>query len=174
MKNISLTLVFTIIVLFILIMYLALFQNNTNLNSSSLTGKQYPPFNLTTFDGKTLNSGSLDGKAIVLNFWSSWCIPCVEELEVINRSYRKYRDKDTVFIGVNIWDKYENAVSFINKHRPDYSNGFDPDNEIHVNYGIAGVPETYFISKEGIVVNRFQGQLTNNVTDHFLGKLLTE
>jgi len=155
-------------------MYLALFQNNTNLNNSSLTGKQYPLFNLTTFDGKTLNFDSFNNKAIVLNFWSSWCIPCVEEFEVINKSYKKYRDKDIIFIGVNIWDKYENAVSFINRYHPEYSNGFDPDNEIHINYGIAGVPETYFISKEGIIINRFQGQLTDNIADYFLGKLLVE
>ncbi len=174
MKKVSLISVFIIIVLFIFIMYLALFPNNTAFNNFSLTGEKPPPFNLTTFDGHKLSSGSLNNKAVVLNFWASWCIPCVEEVVVLNRSYKKFQDKDIVFIGVNIWDDRKDAVNFINKYRPVYPNGFDPDNEIQVNYGIAGVPETYFISKEGVIVNRFQGQLTDNIADYFFGKVVAE
>ena len=80
MKNMKLNLsaifTFTAIVLFIFIMYLSLFSKNTTPPESPLVGKVAPSFILKTFDDKIINLDSLKGKAVVLNFWSSWCIPC--------------------------------------------------------------------------------------------------
>lgn len=155
-------------------MYLSLSPNHTSSSTFSLIGQKAPPFKLTTFDNKKLTSASLNNKAIVLNFWSSWCIPCIEEVEVLNSSHEKYKNEDIVFMGVNIWDDEKNAIDFINRHDAHYLNGFDPNNEIQVNYGIEGVPETYFISKEGIIINKFQGQLTDNIANYFCAKLLAK
>ena len=155
-------------------MYLALFSKNTNLSVSPLIGQKAPSFNLKTFDNKELSSVSLDDKGLVLNFWASWCVPCVDEVKVLDRANKKYRNDDVVFIGINIWDDNENAVNFINKYNANYLNGFDPSNEIQVEYGIQGVPETYFINKEGIIINRFQGQLTDNIIDYFCSQILDE
>ena len=155
-------------------MYLALFSKNTGLSTTPLIGKKAPPFSLKTFENEELSSVSLEEKGLVLNFWASWCIPCVEEVAVLDRANKKYNNDEIVFIGVNIWDDNENAVNFINKYDANYLNGFDPSNEIQVDFGIQGVPETYFINKEGIVINRFQGQLTDNIMDYFIDQIISK
>jgi len=174
MKKISVILIFATIFLFIFIMYLALFSKNTSISISPLVGEKAPSFSLKTFNNKELSSVSLNDKGLVLNFWASWCIPCIEEVGVLDRANKKYNNDDIIFIGVNIWDDNENAVNFIKKYDADYLNGVDPKNEIQVNYGIQGVPETYFINKDGIIINRFQGQLTDNIIDHFCNQILSE
>ncbi|MGI9533379.1 MAG: TlpA family protein disulfide reductase, partial [Thermodesulfobacteriota bacterium] len=160
--------------LFIFIMYLALFSKNTSLSITPLIGKKAPSFSLKTFDNKELSSVTLNDKGLVLNFWASWCVPCVEEVDVLDRANIKYQNDDIIFIGINIWDDNENAVNFINRYNANYLNGFDPKNEIQVNYGIQGVPETYFINKDGKIINRFQGQLTDNIIDYFCSEILKD
>ena len=174
MKKISIVIIFSIIFLFIFIMYLSLFSKNISLSVSPLVGQKAPEFNLKTFENKDISSVSLNDKGVVLNFWASWCVPCVEEVGVIDRANLKYKNDDIVFIGINIWDDNENAVNFINKYNANYLNAVDPSNEIQVNFGIQGVPETYFINKEGIIINRFQGQLTDNIIDYYCNQILSE
>jgi len=170
--NLSAILTFSAILLFIFIMYLALFSKNTTVQVSPLVGKTAPSFILNTFDNKTISFESLKGKSVVLNFWASWCIPCKEETSAINRANLRFKDSNIVFIGVNIWDDRENALNFIDLYPSDYANVYDPSNEIHVNYGIQGVPETFFINKEGTILNRFQGELNDNILNYFSNQLL--
>jgi len=170
--NLSAILAFTAIIVFIFIMYLALFSKNTKIPESPLLGKTAPSFTLKTFDNKTIDLNSLKGKSIVLNFWSSWCIPCKDETSALNRANLRYMDYDIVYIGVNIWDDKENALNFISSYPSHYTNAYDPLNEIHVNFGIQGVPETFFINKEGIILNRFQGELNDNILNYFSNQLL--
>ena len=174
MKRFSVIFIFFIIFVFIFIMYLALFSKNTSVSISPLIGKKAHEFTLRTFDNKEISSVSLNGKGVVLNFWASWCVPCVDEVGVIDRANQKYKNDNIVFIGINIWDDEENANNFINRYKANYINAVDPSNEIQVDFGIQGVPETYFINKEGIIVNRFQGQLTNDIIDYFSSQILME
>ena len=172
--NLSAIFAFTAIVLFIFIMYLSLFSKNTTPPESPLVGKEAPSFKLKTFDDKIINLDSLKGKAVVLNFWSSWCIPCKKEAAALNRAKFRYQKDDIVFIGVNIWDDEENALNFMRSYPSDYTNGFDPSNEIHVNFGIQGVPETFFIDKTGKITNRFQGELNDSIINYFADQLLNK
>ena len=174
MNKVSVILTFSLIILFIFIMYLALFSKHTNLSPSPIIGHEAPSFSLKTFDDRELSSISFNDKALVLNFWASWCVPCIEEVGVLIRASKKYQNEDIVFIAVNIWDDKENAVNFIKRYNADYPSGFDPSNEIQVNYGIEGVPETYFINKKGIIVDRFQGQLTDSIIGYFCSQILKE
>ena len=153
-------------------MYLALFSKNTAENISPLVGKKVPEFTLETFDNKTINFQDLKGKAVVLNFWSSWCIPCKDETLALNRANNRFKDSDIVFLGINIWDDRNNALNFINSYPSNYINAYDPSNEIHVDFGIQGVPETFFISKDGIIFNRFQGELNDNILNYFGNQLI--
>ena len=172
--NLSAIFSFIAILLFIFIMYLSLFSKNTSAPESPLVGKQAPSFNLTTFNDRIISLDSLKGKAVVLNFWSSWCIPCKKETDALNRAKIRYEKDDIVFIGVNIWDDKENALNFMRSYPSDYTNGFDPSNEIHVDYGIQGVPETFFIDKSGNISNRFQGELNDSILNYFADQLLNK
>lgn len=172
--NLSAIFTFIAIILFIFIMYLSLFSENTSVPESPLVGKPAPIFTLETFNDKIINLETLKGKAVVLNFWSSWCIPCKNETSAINRANARYNNDEIVFIGVNIWDDRENALNFLRSYPPNYKNGFDPSNEIHVNFGIQGVPETFFIDKDGNIANRFQGELNDNIINYFSQQLLNQ
>ena len=170
--NLSAILAFVAILLFIFIMYLSLFSKNTKVAVSPLIGKAAPSFSLNTFDNKTISLEGLKGKAVVLNFWSSWCIPCKDETSAINRANLRYPENNIIFIGVNIWDDKENALNFLRSYPSDYTNGYDPLNQIHVNYGIQGVPETFFISKDGVISSRFQGELNDSIINYFAKEIL--
>lgn len=163
---------FIVIVGFIGLMIFALFGKQTSTKISPLIGKKAPNFTLNTFDGKTISLEELKGKSVVINFWASWCIPCRDEVISLEEANLKYQNNEIYLIGINIWDNYENAVNFLNKYSSSYINGYDPNNEIQINYGVEGVPETFFINNNGIIADQFSGQLTNEILSYFIDKLI--
>jgi len=146
----------------------AIFGNRVDIKTSPLVGNKAPDFTLRTFDGKNLKLSDLKGKTVLLNFWASWCMPCRQEAGALDKSWQKYKDKDVVFIGVNVWDENSNALSYLNKFGGDYTHGMDPNEEIQVDYGGGGVPETDFIDPSGNVRDKFTGPLTEQIIDYFV------
>jgi cytochrome c biogenesis protein CcmG/thiol:disulfide interchange protein DsbE len=108
-----------------------------------------PAFSLTTFDGQKFSSAELQGKAVVVNFWASWCIPCRDEAPALQRAWDKYHDKGLVILGVDYVDTEPEAKGFITEFKQTYPNGPDVGTRISQDYHISGVPETYFIGKDG-------------------------
>ena len=104
----------------------AIFGNRVNIKTSPLVGNKAPEFTLKTFDGKDLKLSDLKGKTVLLNFWASWCMPCRQEAEALERSWQKYKDKDVVFIGVNVWDENSNALSYLKKFGGGYPPRYGP------------------------------------------------
>lgn len=148
----------------------AIFGTHSNVKTSPLIGKQAPDFTLKTFDGKDLALSDLKGKTILLNFWASWCMPCRQEAGALESAWQKYKDKDVIFIGVNVWDESSNAQSYLDQFGSGYTNALDPQEEIQVNYGIGGVPETFFIDSLGNVRDKFTGPLTEQIIDYYVLK----
>ncbi len=151
----------------------ALFGNREFMKPSPLVGSEAPEFTLNLFDGGQLKLSDLRGKAVLLNFWASWCAPCRDEAPALESSWKKYKDRDVVFIGVNVWDDKDMALRYVEKFGGGYVNGVDPKGEIAVEYGIAGVPETYFIDPSGKIVDKYTGILTEQSIDYFLERALS-
>ncbi len=107
-------------------------------------------------DGK-LALDSLRGKAVVLNFWASWCGPCKEETPLLERTWRRWRDRNVVFVGVNVKDFRGDALSFMREYGVTYPNVYDGKGWTVGRYGVTGFPETYFLDAEGRVVYRVAG-----------------
>lgn len=126
---------------------------------SPLIGKPAPGLRLALFDGKEFDIADAAGRPVVLNFWASWCLPCAQEAEELNRAQRAY-GKDAVIMGVNVMDDRDAALEFIARHEVEYPNGYDPDKAVHIDYGVAGVPETFFISSDGRIVDKISGPVT--------------
>jgi cytochrome c biogenesis protein CcmG, thiol:disulfide interchange protein DsbE len=117
-----------------------------------VAGDKAPDFTITTDDGHTISVPNFGGKLLVLNFWASWCVPCVEETPSLNEFARRYADKGVVVLGVSV-DRDVNAYQrFLQRFRPAFLTARDLN--IHEDYGTYIYPETYFIDSTGRVVRK--------------------
>lgn len=118
-----------------------------------------PDFELTTFDGQTIRLSALRGQVVVINFWASWCQPCRQEAPILEGTWREYRDRGVVFIGVDYLDTETEARAYLAEFNNTYPNGPDLGTRIAQAYRIKGVPETYFVDRKGQLQGVFIGPL---------------
>ena len=130
-----------------------------------------PVFAMTLLDGAQFDLAAVRGKPVVVNFWASWCVPCEEEAAVLERGARAHRDR-VVFIGVNVQDTEPLARDFLRRFGVTYPNGRDGTGAIAVDYGMSGVPETYFVDRDGRLVAKWQGALDDARLRSYLDDLL--
>jgi cytochrome c biogenesis protein CcmG/thiol:disulfide interchange protein DsbE len=137
-------------------------QPITGLSGVTMVDRPAPDFTLTTFEGKTISLKDLRGKPIIINFWASWCPPCRIEAPLLERTWRAYKNRGLIFLGVNIQDRKEDALSYMREFDITYPNGPDPTGEIAIDYGVSGLPVTFFVSRKGEVVRRWVGAIERN------------
>jgi cytochrome c biogenesis protein CcmG, thiol:disulfide interchange protein DsbE len=130
-----------------------------------------PDFSLGLFDGSTFTlAGALQsGKPAVVNFWASWCGPCADEAPVLQDAARRYGDSIT-FVGVDVQDIDSDAQDFLHKYGITYRNGSGNAGPISVQYGMRGVPETYFIAPDGRLIRKWN-TLTAADLEQFISEL---
>lgn len=164
--------VLVVIIGLIALMSYAIFGNRDIVKRSPLIGTKAPDFTLTTFDGEEISLSDLQGKTVLLNFWASWCMPCKQEAAPLENAWHRYKDKGVVFVGVNVWDENSNALKYLTTFGGSYPHALDPQEEIQIDYGVGGVPETFFIDSDGMVRDKFTGPLTEQIIDYFVLKAL--
>jgi cytochrome c biogenesis protein CcmG, thiol:disulfide interchange protein DsbE len=126
---------------------------------SPLIGHPAPAFSLTPVDpGPPVSLASLKGRPVVLNFWATWCIPCVEEHEALATAARRLGDQ-AQFLGVVYEDEGPQVLQFLQQRGKAYPSLLDDDGKAAIAYGVYGVPETYFIDAQGTIVAKFVGPL---------------
>lgn len=123
--------------------------------------KPAPDFELTAFDGTPFQLSDYRGQVVVLNFWASWCDPCIAEMPMLNRIADEFSGDDVVIVGVNIWDVRSSADQFVDRLNITYPVIDDEVSTIGVEYGVTGVPETFVINPDGEIVTYFRGEFTN-------------
>jgi cytochrome c biogenesis protein CcmG/thiol:disulfide interchange protein DsbE len=151
------------------------FKTNPREIPSPLLGRPGAAFSLTTFAGAPLSLESLRGKVVVLNFWASWCVPaCYEEAPALERTWRAYKDNGVMVVGVDVQDKEAAAREFLARFEHSFPNAPDPKGRVSVDYGVYGVPETFFIDRKGRVRFKHVGALTDEIARRHLDVLLKE
>jgi cytochrome c biogenesis protein CcmG/thiol:disulfide interchange protein DsbE len=135
------------------------FIKDSRFIQSPLTSKNAPSFTLTLFDGGTLTLKDVEGKAVLVNFWASWCIPCRAEAPTLESAWRKYKDRGVMFLGVNIQDKEENARAFMKEFGITYLNGVDSSGRIANDNDVWGIPVTLFIDPNGRLTYKHAGEI---------------
>jgi len=133
-----------------------------------------PDFTLVTFSGEQVTLSELRGQVAVINFWASWCPPCREEAAYLESTWRAYRDRGVVFIGVDYADTEREALAYIAEFDITYPNGPDIGTRISQDYRIQGVPETFFVARDGTLRGVKIGPLSPPELEQRLDALLAE
>lgn len=108
-----------------------------------------PDFTLALFNGGTFRLSDQRGRVVMVDFWASWCIPCREEARRLEALWQEYRERGVVFVGVAYADAEMGARAFLQEFGITYPNGPDLGTRISQAYRIRGVPEKFFIDKQG-------------------------
>ncbi len=120
-------------------------------------GERAPSFKITSESGQRITPTEFGGKLLVLNFWATWCPPCVEEMPSLNQFAQIMAPNGVVVLGVSI-DKNEKSYrNFIQQNRLAFQTARDPQEDISSTFGTFKWPETYVINKEGKVVQKYIG-----------------
>jgi cytochrome c biogenesis protein CcmG/thiol:disulfide interchange protein DsbE len=121
-------------------------------------------------DGR-LDLAELRGRPVVVNFWASWCIPCRDEAPILNASSRAHTGK-VVFLGINVQDLREDALSFSREFGTPYVSVRDRGNGTYEDYGLTGVPETYYLDGGGRIVAHSPGAISRTSLEQGIGQAI--
>ncbi|MGH9053150.1 MAG: TlpA family protein disulfide reductase [Acidimicrobiia bacterium] len=130
-----------------------------------------PDFDLTLFDGREFSlSGHLatDGRPVLLNLWASWCVPCREEMPLLDEVSRQH--PEVLFLGVAVEDEPAAARAFAEEVAVTYPLAVDETGTMLVRYPTFGLPTTWFISSEGMIVGRVMGAVTEAQLEELLAR----
>ena len=130
-------------------------------------------FQLLLFTGGDFRLSEQRGKPVLVNFWASWCPPCRDEAPVLERAWRRYRDRGVVLVGVDIWDADQDARAFLRQFGVTYPTGLDANGSVAVDYGLTGIPETFFVRADGTVARHWIGPLTDEQIAALIEELLS-
>lgn len=131
----------------------------TGASGAARVNRPAADFTLPLFSGGEITLSSLRGKPVVINFWASWCPPCREEAPILEKVWRQYRNKEVTFIGVDIQDAEGDARAYIKEFGITYPNGPDIGGRITIDYGVSGIPVSFFVNREGRIVSRWVGAI---------------
>jgi len=141
---------------------------------SPLIGKQAPDFALKAVGtGETIDLTQFRGKPLVVNFWATWCRPCYEEHPVLVSNAQMMQGQ-VQFLGVVFQDKEEKIQQFLNERGTAYPTLVDQAGKTAIAYGVGGVPETFFLNKDGKVVAKFEGPIDPESLQQNVRKAMTQ
>ena len=136
-----------------------------------LSGKPAPAFTLRSLDnGKPVSLEQFRGRPVVINFWASWCGPCRQEHPVLDWGARQFGSQ-AQFLGIVFEDTEENAMDVLQEQGASFPQLIDPRSRVSVDYGVSGVPETYFITSDGIILGKHVGPIDPQSMAEWIRKL---
>jgi len=128
--------------------------------SIALIGQPAPAFVLADLNGNPLRLEDLRGRPVIVNFWASWCGPCVEEFPLLVKAAAAHQADGLAVVGIVFRDRSEAARDFMSRMGATWPAAMDPGDVVAGEYGIIGPPDSFFIDRTGLVVARQIGQLS--------------
>jgi peroxiredoxin len=133
-----------------------------------------PAFDLSRLSGGgKVSLAALRGKAVVVNFWASDCIPCKQEMPRLQAASDRWAAKNVAVVGIDVLDSRSAARRFTRRHRVTYEIGFDALGDIASRYGVAYTPTTFFIDRRGRILRRILGPVSDAELDAQIGRALS-
>lgn len=165
-------LVISLVVLaLVVVMGIRLARGPATLGEVKLKPYSAPDFSMELFDGSRYSLAQQRGSVVVINFWASWCVPCQTEAPILEDAFQRYQGQGVRFIGVDIKDTPDDARTFLRRYVSNYPNGFDEQKQIYINYGVYGLPETFVVDRNGMVVHHVIGPVTETQLNSWLAPL---
>lgn len=135
-----------------------------------------PDFTLKDLSGKTVSLERLEGKVVFLNFWATWCPPCVVEMPSMEKLHKEFSNDGLVILAINYRETPEQVEAFIKRHKLTFTTILDPDGSVFELYQAWALPVTTIINKRGEIAGRAMGARDWHSTDArgFFRQLLAE
>jgi peroxiredoxin len=140
----------------------SLVQDDSSLESVKMSsigeGIPAPDFTFPGLDGKNTSLSDYKGKVVLVNIWATWCPPCVKEMPSMQKLYKEFNGKNFEILAVSIDAAGVDAVApFMKKHKLSFPTLMDPKGTIKSMYGVTGIPESFIIDKQGVLVGKIIG-----------------
>jgi cytochrome c biogenesis protein CcmG/thiol:disulfide interchange protein DsbE len=135
-------------------------------------GTPAPPLRLQTLDGGRVDLAALRGRPVVVNFWATWCEPCVREFPRLRRAAASHRPDRLAVVGVLVNDRPAAARDFVRAHGATWPVALDPAATTAARWGAVGLPHTWFIRPDGTLASHQLGELTQAALDRQLAEIL--
>jgi cytochrome c biogenesis protein CcmG/thiol:disulfide interchange protein DsbE len=150
------------------ILFLGLGKNPAEIRSP-LIGRPAPAFALREVGtGRTVDLSQLKGTPVILNFWATWCGPCWEEHPVLVANARML--PNVRFLGVVFQDSEEKILGFLQQRGSSYPTVVDDQGKTAIAYGVGGVPESFFLDANGVIVAKYSGPMSSDILQENLRK----
>ena len=143
----------------------------------SMISQTAPTFAVNNIKGEKVDLAALKGKIVVLDFWATWCGPCIASFPGMQKAVNKYADdKDVAFLFINSWensaDKTKNAADFIEKNKYTFNVPLDLDDKVIGSYAVSGIPTKFVLDKQGnIVFKKVGGGSSEKLVDELVAMI---
>ena len=122
--------------------------------------------------GAAIDNASVNGKIVLLDFWSSWCTACTIEAADLASVYQEYASQPVEFVGVAIWDEPGDILRHVDRYGVTYPNVIDNEGATAVSFGVRGVPEKFFLDENGTIIRKVIGPVSPEQLREILDSLL--
>lgn len=132
-------------------------EEGKKIQRALVKGSKFPDFDEKDVAGKHVSVGDYKGKVVLVDFWATWCGPCVGELPNVVKTYEKHHEKGFDIIGISLDQNEEKLKNFTKEHKVSWQQFFDGKgwgNKLAVKYGVQSIPATFLLDREGKIIDR--------------------
>ena len=150
----------------------AVFSTLYKPDNSVKIGSLAPEFSLATLDKQVLQLSDFEGKSLIINFWGTFCPPCVNEMPALQKQYNQWKEDNVVVLGINLSESTITVKNFINQYDITFPIVIDNNDQIRKRYNVRYYPTTFFVDSSSIIQEIFIGEMKEEDIINGINKLI--